>query len=213
MTLEEQLTQIRENGFARMPIAIVEVLIDGIKEISESDLKQNALKTGDKAPDASFLNTNGQPTLLSSLLKNDYLIINFYRGGWCPYCNLELRTYESLKADFNKLGANIVAISAEKPELIAQTSQKNTITFPVLSDENALVMKQFGIVFQLNEKLKKEYTNFGLDLNNIHGNSNFELPVPAVYIIDKAFNIVFTHFEADYTTRLEPKTLLNVLKK
>ena len=213
MTLEEQLTQIRENGFARMPIAIVEVLIDGIKEISESDLKQNALKTGDKAPDASFLNTNGQPTLLSSLLKNDYLIINFYRGGWCPYCNLELRTYESLKADFNKLGANIVAISAEKPELTAQTSQKNTITFPVLSDENALVMKQFGIVFQLNEKLKKEYANFGLDLNNIHGNSNFELPVPAVYIIDKAFNIVFTHFEADYTTRLEPKTLLNVLKK
>lgn len=156
-------------------------------------------------------NSNGGKLLLSGLVEQEFLILNFYRGGWCPYCNMELREYERLRKSFNELDADIIGISAEILELANQTIVKNTLSFPVLTDINAQLMKAIGIVFQLDEASKREFENFGMDFTKIHGNNNFELPVPAVYVINKEMEIVFAHFEEDYMTRLEPTELLNIL--
>ncbi|WP_109437362.1 peroxiredoxin-like family protein [Aquimarina sp. AU119] len=212
MTLKQQLIQISDAGFSRIPKAIAQVLLDGIKEVRLSNLKKNALKKGDYVPDLEVLNSFGISTSIQELVTHKLLIINFYRGGWCPYCNTELRAYEKLKEDFAELGAGIVAISAETPEITIQTSNKNHLSFPVLSDQNAKLMKAFGIVFQLNKKLREEYTNFGINLSEIHDNSNYELPVPAIYVINKDLEIVYDYFEENHMLRLEPKDLLNVLK-
>lgn len=213
MTLEEQLAQISEAGFSRMPKHIAKVLLDGIEEIASSDLKKNALNVADRVKDAELLEISGAKIKLSELFEKDFLVLNFYRGGWCPYCNMELRAYERLRSDFEKLGATIVGISSEKPDIAAVTSNKNALSFPVLSDENADFMNSMAIVFTLNENLKREYANFGIDLTRIHGNLNYQLPVPGVYVINRNFEIILKHLEENYMTRLEPGSVLSFLKE
>ena len=211
MTLQSQLKQMQNATMARMPQHILQVFNDSIQQIRKNQLKENALQIGDVIPDISLQNIHRNPVAISDLLRTKFLILNFYRGGWCPYCNMELREYERLRNDFLRLGADIVGISAEIPELVNQTTIKNTLSFPVLADVDAKMMKAIGIVFQLDKASKKEYINFGVDLTKIHGNHNYELPVPAVYVINENMEIVFVHFEEDYMTRLEPLELLNIL--
>ncbi len=200
---------MRDATMERMPQSIIQVFKDSINELRENQLKKNALQIGDKVPDLPLKNIHGGAVLLSELQQSEFLILNFYRGGWCPYCNLELREYERLRNDFNKMSIDIIGISSETPSRANNTTNKNALTFPVLTDVDAQLMKAIGIVFQLDKASKREYENFGMDFTEIHGNDNFELPVPAVYIINKDMQIVYTHFEEDYMTRLEPSELLN----
>ncbi len=213
MTLQEQLQQITESGFARMPKHIAKKLLDGIEEIASSDLRNRAAKVGDKINNAKLIDINGDEKQISDFMQRDYLILNFYRGGWCPYCNMELRAYEQLITEFNDVNTAVVAISAEIPDNNTQTFGKNNLSFPVLSDVDAKFMKSLGIVFALNDDLKSEYANFGIDLKQFHGNLNFELPVPGVYVINNNFEVVFKHLEENYMTRFEPSELLNILKE
>ncbi len=212
MTLAKQLKEIRDATMNRMPQSIIQTFKDGIEEIKTNRMKDNALQKGDILPDFSLNDAKGNTIQLEDVHLSEYLILNFYRGGWCPYCNLELREYERLKKDFEKISTNIVAISVEVPQLTTKTAEKNALTFPVLTDTDAQFMKQVGIVFQLNEKTKNDYKGFGMDFTQIHGNENYELPVPAVYVINKNLEIVFVHFEADYMTRIEPTEVLNIIK-
>ncbi|WP_271783851.1 peroxiredoxin-like family protein [Aquimarina algiphila] len=212
MTLQEQLGQMRSSTMERMPQSIIKVFTDSIAEIRKNQLKENALQVGSRVPNMKLQSIEGGITLLSDLHQTEFLILNFYRGGWCPYCNMELREYERLRKSFNELNADIIGISAEIPVLANATANKNTLSFPVLTDVDAQLMKAIGIIFQLDEASKKEFENFNMDFTEIHGNANFELPVPAVYVINKEMEVVFVHFEEDYMTRLEPTELLNILK-
>ncbi|TCI84913.1 peroxiredoxin-like family protein [Tenacibaculum sp. M341] len=212
MTLQEELQQMKDATMERMPQSVVQVLENSIISIEKQQLKQRSLQKGNYIEDLLLTTVEGKESLLSSFIKGDYLILNFYRGGWCPYCNMELRAYEELHSEFNKLNIDIIGISSELPLFAKETTNKNAINFPLVVDINAQLMKKIGIVFQLDEATKREYENFGLDLSKFHGNTNDELPVPAVYVIDKTMKIVFTHFEEDYMTRLEPSTLLENLK-
>lgn len=203
---------MREATMQRMPQSIIQVFKDSIVAIRKNQLKEKALKIGDKVPDIPLTTVDNNNTFISELLKTDFLILNFYRGGWCPYCNLELREYERLRKDFLQINTDVIGISAEIPERTIQTSNKNKLTIPLLVDIDAKFMKEIGIVFRLDEASKNEYKNFGMDFIQIHGNSNFELPVPAVYVINTNMEIIYTHFEEDYMTRLEPTTLFNHIK-
>lgn len=212
MTLENQLKTMRDATMERMPESIIKVFKDSISEIKANKLKEKALQIGDIIPDIPLTNNEGNTIKLNELIKSEYLILNFYRGGWCPYCNMELREYERLQNDFNNVGTDIVAISSEIAELALKTSSKNVISYPILTDKDAQLMKAIGIVFKLDEASKREFVNFGMDFSHINGNGNYELPVPAIYVINKEFKVVFVHFEENYMTRLEPKELLNELK-
>ncbi len=212
MTLQEELQQMKDATMERMPQSVVQVLENSIISIEKQQLKQRALQKGNYIEDLLLTTVDGKESLLSSFIKGDFLILNFYRGGWCPYCNMELRAYEELHSEFNKLNIDIIGVSSELPSFAKETSNKNAINFPLVVDINAHLMKKIGVVFQLDEAAKREYENFGLDLSKFHGNTNDELPVPAVYVIDKTMKVVFTHFEEDYMTRLEPSILLENLK-
>lgn len=212
MKLEEQLKQMRDSVMEKMPASAIKIMTDGFEEIRNSQLKENALQINDIVPNVTLFDPNGDSYVLNELITQDFLILNFYRGGWCPYCNMELRAYEALRNDFKTIGADIVGVSAEVQELGKQTHNKNALTFPVLTDKDAEFMKAIGIVFELNEETKQLYKNFGMDFTKIHGNDNFELPIPAIYVINKNREIIFKHIEEDYTTRLEPKDLLNSLR-
>jgi peroxiredoxin len=212
MRLGKQLKQMKEASIERMPQSIIQIFENSIEEIKNSGLKEKALKIGEQIPDLPLTSIDGETILLSELQKTDYLILNFYRGGWCPYCNMELREYERLRKDFIQLNTDILGISAERVEYTSQTFDKNSLSFPILTDVNAQLMKEIGIVFQLDTASKEEYINFGIHLDEIHANNSFELPVPAVYIINKDREIVHVHIEEDYMTRLEPSILLELIK-
>ncbi len=211
MLLKNKLQQITEAGFQKMPQPIAQIITDGITELKNSDLKTKALKVGDTIPDISLIDSNNKTVALTDFITEEFLVLNFYRGGWCPYCNLELRAYEQLTAKFKRNKTNIVAISGELPNFAQQTAQKNILSFPILTDQDGTLMQALGIKFTLGEKLRKEYKNFGLDLDRFHGNTNQELMVPAVYIIDKNLKIIFVHLEEDYMTRAEPQEVLDCL--
>ncbi|MDN3667988.1 peroxiredoxin-like family protein [Echinicola jeungdonensis] len=212
MTLQEQVKKIRDGVRESMPKATMQVFTESISRIKADKLKETALQVGDKIQDYPLTDIEGNKVELSKFIHSDYLILNFYRGGWCPYCNLELREYERLQNNFKEQGINIIAISPETPESAYQTIDKNTLSYPVLTDTDAQFMKKIGIVFQLDIDSKREFVNFGIDFTNINGNENFELPVPAVYVINRDMEVVFVHFEEDYMTRLEPTELLEKLK-
>lgn len=212
MILKEQTEKLKQDVLTRMPQSIVQNFKNDINQLKVDKIKEKALQVGDKIPNPLFKNIEGNDIELNSIHTSDFLIFNFYRGGWCPYCNMEIREYERLKNEFKTLGASIVAVSTELPELANQTNLKNQISYPIVTDIDAKFMKALGIVFQLSEEAKKDFVGFGMDFQKIHGNDNFELPVPAIYIIDKNLKIVFVHFEEDYMTRLEPTELLQTLK-
>ncbi|MEM6717142.1 MAG: peroxiredoxin-like family protein, partial [Cyanobacteria bacterium P01_C01_bin.147] len=138
--------------------------------------------------------------------------IAFYRGGWCPYCNLELKALQNALASIQETGAALVAISPETPDNSLTTQEKNELAFPVLSDLDNQVARQFGLVFQLPASLRPIYDGFGIDLVAYNGNDQFELPIPATYVVQPNGEIVYAFADVDYTKRAEPSDVVNALK-
>jgi peroxiredoxin len=141
-------------------------------------------------------------------------VISFYRGEWCPFCNLELHALQEALPKINELGAHLIAISPEKPDGGIVVTEKNKLTFPVLSDFNNTVARQFGIVFRVGDELQDlSRTVFKNDLALRNGEDSYELPVPATFVIDANGIIRFAHVEVDYMTgRAEPGEVVAALK-
>jgi len=212
MTLIEALEASSNESLNNMPKDLAQGLKKGIAEVKASQLKQNALKVGDSIKDLTLPNIYSEDISLKSLFKHDYLLINFFRGSWCPFCSMELREYEKLKDEFAKNGVDIVAISPEVAKYSKKTKEENSLSFEVLSDENSKAMREFGIVFTLSDEVKKIYDGFNIDLKEQNGNDTYEMPVPATYVIDKNMKIVFSHIEEDYMTRFEPSKILDFIR-
>ena len=142
------------------------------------------------------------------------MVLVFYRGGWCAYCNLHLRGFQRALPELKKLGAQVVAVSPQVPDNSLSTQEKDQLTFPVLSDVGNKVASRFGVVFQLSKELQEFYRRFGhpLDLfNGPHGKQH--LPVPATFLIDRNGTIRLTHVDADYTQRLDPDDVVEKLSE
>lgn len=164
-----------------------------------------------KAPDFKAKDQNGNEVRLKDLLKKGKVVLVFYRGQWCPYCNKALsRLQDSLQLIIDK-GATLVAVSPEKSDNIALTVEKTKATYPVLHDEGLKIMKAYDVEYEMQENTVTRYRNAGLDIEKINGDNGKFLPVPAVYIIDKESTITYRFFETDYKKRPSVKTILENL--
>jgi peroxiredoxin len=172
------------------------------------------LKVGDAAPEFTLPDAFGHEVSLKSLLAEGPVVISFYRGEWCPYCNIELRELQEALPKMRALGAQLIAISPEKPEGGIVATEKNKLTFPVLSDFENKLARQFGIVFQVGDAVKDLAKNvFKNDLTLRNGEASYELPVPATFVIDATGIIRFSHVDADYMTgRVEAETVVAALE-
>lgn len=181
--------------------------------LAASDLTAHALQAGDAAPDFILPDAHGEPVRLRALLDEGPVVVVFYRGGWCPYCNLHLRGFQRRLAEIRELGAQVVAISPQLPDNSLSTQEKNELAFPVLSDVGNKVARQFGIVFELSDELVKLYRRFGHPLEEANGESGRkELPVPGTFLIDRKGIIRLAHVNVDYTRRLDPDDVIKALK-
>lgn len=164
-----------------------------------------------KAPDFRAKDQNGTGIRLKDLLKNGKVVLVFYRGQWCPYCNKELaRLQDSLQMIKDK-GATLVAVSPELPENISKTIEKTKAEYPILYDEGLKIMKAYDVDFEVPENTLTRYRNAGLDIEENNGANGKYLPIPAVYIIDKEQTVIYRFFEKDYKKRPSVKELLENL--
>ena len=164
------------------------------------------LSIGDNAPDFTLPNAFGKYITLSDKLKSGVVIIKFYRGEWCPICNLDLREVQKYLHEINSYRAKLIAISPQKADHALNITQKNELGFDVLSDENQAVIKLYNLQFDPGEDYHRRR-----DLTLLNGNGLKTLPVPATFIIDANRKIVAGHVEPDYTQRMKPVEILKVL--
>lgn len=187
------------------------VYAQGIKAVEESGVLQKAISTGDKAPNFVLTNAKGEKTSLYENLKNGPVVLTWYRGGWCPYCNITLAQLQKDLPKFTALGARIMALTPELPDSSINTAQKNALKFDVLSDLGNKVAEQYGVVYTLTPDVATRYQE-GFGLHEYNGDKSNKLPLAATYVIGTDRIIKFTFLRADYRKRAEPSVLLEVLK-
>ena len=212
MSLKSILEETVAESVNKIPPEAMAVIVESAAELDAQGIGNNALKAGDKLPDATLVDANGSSVSIASLLRKGPLIINFYRGGWCPYCNFELKAYQQLLSDIKSLGGQLVAITPEKPDNSLSTIEKNELAFPVLTDNENAFAQALGLAFELPEKLQKVYAGFGLDLPGHNAHSQWVLPIPATLVVAADGVIVLSHVDRNYTKRLEPSDALAALK-
>jgi len=164
-----------------------------------------------KAPDFKGKDQDGKEVRLKDLLKQGKVVLVFYRGYWCPYCNKELSRFQDSLQLIKDKGASLVAVSPEKPENIKQTVEKTKASFPIVYDEKLKIMKAYDVEYELQENTVTRYRNSGLDIEKINGDNGRFLPVPAVYIIDKESTVIYRFFEPDYKKRPSVTDILKYL--
>lgn len=169
------------------------------------------LKVGDKAPDFSGKDQNGKIFKLSKALKKGNVVMLFYRGQWCPYCNKQLSHFSDSLAMLTAKGAILLAITPETAENVNKTIEKTKAGFPVIEDEGMAIMKLYKVNFAVDEKTIIKYKGYGIDFDKANGTNGANLPVPATYIIGKDRKIKFVFFNTDYRKRASVQDILNNL--
>ena len=210
--IEDDLAAYTANLVSRIGQEAAEGLFAG--QIGQArGVLDGAVRKGQRAPDFDLPNANSERVTLSSLLERGPLVLTFYRGGWCPYCNIALRALQSQFPEIKRLGASLAAISPEIPDQSLTTQEKLALEFEVLSDADNVVARRFGLVYRVSDEARKTLLSLGRDLVAHNGTDAWELPVTATYVVARDGMIVFDHVDADYRVRLDPAAIIEALRE
>ena len=211
MSLQAELRAFHADFLGQVPAEIAAAMTQADLDLSASGILDRALKAGDRAPHFTLPHSIAGVMSLAGAIKDGPVVLSFYRGGWCPYCNLELRALQKALPDFTALGASLIAVSPQTPDQSLSTAEKNDLAFAALSDTGSSTAKAYGIAFDLAEELRPIYTTFGQALPDRNGDDSWVLPLPATYVIDRDGIIAFAYVDVDYRKRLEPATITATL--
>jgi peroxiredoxin len=212
VTIREQSEQLKAASAERLPAEVVAVFDQSIENLLEQGVPANVIKVGDMLESFSLDDATGTPVTLNSLVETGPAVIVFYRGGWCPYCNLALRTYQrELFPELAGFGARMVAISPQSPDQSLSTVEKAALEFTVLSDPGSRVARRIGIAFQQADEVLDAQRKLGLDLAQVNAEGSVNLPRPTVLIVDTDRTVRFVDVQPDYTARTEVADILSAL--
>jgi peroxiredoxin len=213
MTIQTQLDNFRTAWESRVGENIDSLVRGDIEDLRHSGILDQAAKVGGQWPVTDHLiNAHGAPFDLNAVVQAQNTIVTFYRGGWCPYCNLELRAYQELLEDIHREGAALVAISPEMPDHALSTAEKNDLRFTVLSDVCGALASALGIRFTLSDGVRPFYEKAGHALPERNGDGVWALPMPATFVLERGGRIAASFIEPDYRKRLEPRHALQSLQ-
>ena len=214
MSLKEQLAEYRADWRKRVPADRQAIMERHIEQLRTGVIARTMLKVGNRAPEFMLRNAKGEIVDIGALRKKGPVIVTFYRGGWCPYCNLELKAFQEILPEIKAAGASLVAISPEKPDDTLSTAEKNALAFEVLSDVGQKVGRAFGLVYQFTEELRSAYRGFGRDIPAHNGTpGEWALPVSATYVIDRNGTIIYAYTDVDYRDRADPRDVIDFLTR
>lgn len=187
------------------------LIVSSIAFAQSETVYPEGLKVGDMAPEFSGKDQNGKIFKLSDAIMKGDVVMLFYRGQWCPYCNKQLSHFSDSLQLLTANGVTLLAITPETAENVKKTVDKTKVTFPVLEDEGLSIMKMYKVNFKVDEKTVTKYKGYGIDFDQSNGNNGANLPVPATYIIGKDGKIKYVFFNADYRKRAHVQDILNNL--
>jgi len=211
MSLTQLLKEHADASAAKYPEEIKTIMKSAIDDLEASKLTSNALKTGAVFPSFSLPNAKGSTINSSELLEKGAMVVAFYRGGWCPYCNIELKALQSALPQIQAKGAQLIAISPESPDNALSTKEKNELSFEVLTDKDNNFARDLNLVYKLPNDLVSLYGKFGINLDDSQNNTNSELPIAATYVIDSNGKIKYHFLQEDYKLRADPEAIIEAL--
>lgn len=211
MNLQLELSKFQREFLTKFPPEKAAIMQRATQALAKEFQNRRALRIDDEAPDFVLQNTDGQQISLYDKLNQGAVILCFYFGSWCPYCNLELRAYQELLPKIKALGASVLAISPQTIDASRKTALNNALSFDVLSDSGCQIARDYGIVFEIPDRLRLLYTELGHALPDYNGTEDWLLPVPATFIIDRRHHIALAHIDVDYTKRYEPADAIAIL--
>jgi len=213
MILQQQLEELVAASRAKRSPAEQARMEGWIAGLCETGLGDDALRVGEVAPDFALPDADGRTVDFAEILARGPAVISFYRGSWCPYCNLELRALQQHLPEFAANGATLVAISPELPDASRKLVERDGLRFPVLSDTGNRVARLFGLMFRLPDALVDFYRGNGIDLAARNGDTVWELPVPATYVVGCDGVVAWAHVDCDYRRRAEPADVLAAMRE
>jgi peroxiredoxin len=206
-SLSKEIRKLQELLLGNINQKTYSSVVKTIELLKSSFISQNFLQPGDQAPNFQLANPLGQKFELKDLIKKGKVIVSFIRGGWCPYCYLELRSLQKKLKEFQSLGANLIAISPERPDYCLNTMERNGLKFEVLSDKANKTAIDYKLVYK-SENDVDLLCELGLNEALTRGDISYELPVPAIFIIDEWMTIRYAYTNPDYRSRVDPDELL-----
>lgn len=212
-TLAARIAASVQDFVSALPEDEKQVVTESFAALQASDVAASAVVAGDTAPDFTLPNATGRPVTLHEELQRGPVILSFYRGGWCPFCNLELQALQAYLPQFRELGASLIGISPETPDHALTTAERHALEFEVLIDSGNRVARDYGLLYAVHEPMRPLYLRWGLDVPAHNGEDNWELPVPATYLIDRDSVVRAAHVDKDYTRRMEPHLILEALRQ
>ncbi|MBO0803467.1 MAG: AhpC/TSA family protein [Nocardiopsaceae bacterium] len=211
MNLRDELRTLYENSQLRAPADARDIMKRNADDLAATGLAEHALGAGAQGPRFALRSAVGDEVTLDALVAEGPVVLTFYRGAWCPYCNLALRALQRHHDAIRERGARLVAVSPQVPDESLSLIEKHDLPFDVLSDIGSDVAKQYGIAFDLSDELAALYDRWGFDLQRVNAGHARTLPLPATYVIDKDGVIRWAFIDTDYTHRAEPADILAAL--
>jgi peroxiredoxin len=212
LTIREQSEQLQAASAAQLPADVVEVFSRNSQQLRARGVPAGTVKVGDTLPSFTLRNAVGERVSLDDLVATGPAVLVFYRGGWCPYCSLALRTYQrELLPQLGAWAATLAAISPQTPDQSLSTAEKAALSFEVLSDSGPRLARRIGIAFEQAEEVLGAQRRLGLDLAQVNEEGSTELPMPTVLIVDPERIVRFVEVHPDYTDRTEVADIIAAL--
>jgi len=212
MSLTADLENLKKLQLTQLPPIALTLFDNLIRDLKTQGLEDKAVKVGDEIPAFTLPDAVGNLVTSGELLTRGPLVVVFYRGAWCPYCNLELKALQDNLPEIQSLGAQLVAISPMTPDNSLSLADKHGLEFPVLSDRGLKVAGEFGLVYSFPLELRGFFQKAGIDLTSYNGDGSWKLPMPATYVTDHD-GIVVSRVSADWRERLDPLEIIAALQK
>ncbi|UGB30980.1 MULTISPECIES: peroxiredoxin-like family protein [Bacillales] len=209
MNLREQLEAKIKQFVNNRPQEIQDIFRDAAEDLEKHAPK--GLIAGQTAPNFTLPSANGEAVTLYDELKKGPVILTFYRGAWCPYCNLELKAYQELLPQIKQRGAQILAVSPQTPDSSLTMKEKNELQFHLLSDKGNQVSNEYNLTFKMQKVLIELYQKLALELPSYNGEDSWELPLAATFVISQQAKIIYAYVDTDYRKRAEPSEVLEYL--
>ena len=212
-TLAERCREQREAGLRRLGDREKQILQAASNRVMESDFGEQALRSGEQAIDFTLPESRGDTVHLQTRIDQGPVVLSFYRGSWCPFCNLEIRALHEALPEIRKASACLIAISPELPKNNQLDTYFFEDGFEVASDPGNSVAGEYGLIMEVDESLRPLYLGWGLDIPRHNGDSSWKLPIPATYVIGRDGIIKAHYVDKNYTARMEPAEIITALDR
>ena len=210
-SLADEIAQFMTQHAQRAPERFA-IIRNVVADLQRKNVGGNAPKVGDRVADFTLPNALGNSVSLFARLAQGPVVLVFYRGGWCPYCNFQLRAMQSALAEIQALGASLMAISPQPPDASLSTQEKNALSFEVLSDVGSTVIRHWHLAYEMAEALREPYLKAGYDLPTINGQGDWVLPITATYVIAPDHTVTWAWVDEDHMVRPDAGDVLDALR-